>query len=266
MAFDNSDYFADGTPPLRLDPRKSGYPQRVERHNAKSSNLIHLTEFQGGIFWIWYANSILYSGVVAILTILVSAMAGFALAKFAFKGKNVTFFAIVASLMMPPTVIAIPLFVLEGLLHLRNTYLGVMFPLIVSAFGVYFLRIYISDVVPNELIEAGRVDGASWRTIFFRIVMPVIKPAAITLFFISFIGTWNNFFLPLVILQNSRIFPVTLGLESWLSNMNTAAAQAVGWYPLIITGALVSIVPIMVGFAFLSKHVASGLVRGSINL
>ncbi|QQE77989.1 carbohydrate ABC transporter permease [Alicyclobacillus sp. SO9] len=227
-------------------------------------NLVYLTTFQHGEYWLWYLNSILYSGIVGVGTIIVCSMAGYALSKYQFRGKTLTFYAVMGSLMMPPTVIAIPLFILEGFLGIRNSYLGVIFPLLINAFGVYFLRIYINDVVPDSLLEAGRVDGASpWR-IFWQIVFPLIRPASATLFLISFIGTWNNFFLPLVILHSSRLFPVTLGLDTWTSSMNTAAAQNVSWYPLIITGALVSIIPMVIGFIFLRKYIVAGLAQGSV--
>ncbi|WP_284228083.1 carbohydrate ABC transporter permease [Alicyclobacillus hesperidum] len=194
-------------------------------------------------------------------------MAGYALAKHKFRGRNITFFVILASMMIPGTVTAIPLFVVEQPLHLVDTYLGVIFPLIASPFGVYFLRIYIRDVVPNEMIEASKVDGASEGRTFWVIVLPIIRPALSTLFLISFIGTWNNFFLPLVLLHNQSLYPLPVGIESLLSLINTAAAnQSIPLYQLVITGSLISIIPMIVGFVIFRKHIVTGLTQGSIKL
>ncbi|GMA57397.1 hypothetical protein GCM10025858_19000 [Alicyclobacillus sacchari] len=188
------------------------------------------------------------------------------MAKHRFRGRDVTFYLILASMMIPGTVTAIPLFVVEQPLHLVDTYFGVIFPLIASPFGVYFLRIYIRDVVPNELIEASKVDGASERRTFWRIVLPIIRPALSTLFLISFIGTWNNFFLPLVLLHSQSLYPL-LGIESLLSLINTAAAnQTLPLYQLVITGSLISILPMIIGFIIFRKHIVTGLTQGSVKL
>ncbi|WP_304459720.1 carbohydrate ABC transporter permease, partial [Alicyclobacillus sendaiensis] len=188
-------------------------------------NIQLLFQYNNGVFARWFINSIIYSGGVAVLTCLVSAMAGYALAKFDFRGREVLFYVILASMMIPGTVATIPLFVIEQPLHLVNTYFGVILPLIASPFGVYFLRIYIRDVVPNEMLEAAKVDGASEQAIFWRIVLPVVRPAIVTLLLISFIGTWNNFFLPLVLLHNQSLYPLPVGVDVLLSLIATPAAD-----------------------------------------
>lgn len=229
-------------------------------------NLVQLSTYNNGQYWLWYLNSIIYAGVVGVLTIIICSMAGYAIAKYEFKGKKQAFTTILSALMIPPTVIAVPLFILEGFLGIRDTYLGLILPLIANPFGVYFLRIYINDVIPDELIEAGKIDGASSWRIFWQLVFPLIRPALATLFLISFIGTWNNFFLPLIVLHSQNLYPVTLGLSNWTSLMNTPAAQHVGWYPLIITGALVSILPMIIGFIFLKKYIVAGLAQGGLKM
>ncbi|MFB5188807.1 carbohydrate ABC transporter permease [Alicyclobacillus fastidiosus] len=238
----------------------------LPKHNQFFHNLVTLSTFEHGQYWLWYLNSLIYAGVIGVFTCIVCSMAGFALAKFRFRGKQGVFAAVMASLMIPGTVIAIPLFILDGFLGIRDSYLGVILPMIVNPFGVYFLRIYVNDVVPDELLEAGKVDGASMWRLFWQVVFPIIRPALATLFLISFIGTWNNFFLPLVILHSSSLFPVTLGLDTWISSMNTPAALQVGWYPLIITGSLVSIIPMVIGFIFLKKYIVVGLAQGSVKM
>ncbi|WP_134158949.1 carbohydrate ABC transporter permease [Alicyclobacillus sacchari] len=239
----------------------------IPAHLALWENLKLVFTYSGGVYVRWFVNSIVYAGCVAVLTCVVCSMAGYALAKHRFRGRDVTFYLILASMMIPGTVTAIPLFVVEQPLHLVDTYFGVIFPLIASPFGVYFLRIYIRDVVPNELIEASKVDGASERRTFWRIVLPIIRPALSTLFLISFIGTWNNFFLPLVLLHSQSLYPLPVGIESLLSLINTAAAnQTLPLYQLVITGSLISILPMIIGFIIFRKHIVTGLTQGSVKL
>jgi len=236
-------------------------------HLELFQNVRLLFSYSNGVFGRWFVNSIIYSGSVAILTCAVSSMAGYALAKFDFRGQNVLFYIILASMMIPGTVATIPLFVIEQPLHLVNTYLGVILPLIVSPFGVYFLRIYIRDVVPNEMLEAAKVDGAPERTVFWRIVVPVIRPAIVTLLLISFIGTWNNFFLPLVLLHNQSLYPLPVGVDVLLSLIATPAAdQSMPIYQLVITASLLSILPMIIGFILFRKQIVTGLTQGSVKL
>ncbi len=230
-------------------------------------NLKLLFTYSGGVFMQWFANSVIYAGSVGVLVCVVSAMAGYALAKFNFRGRNSLFFIIIASLMIPGTVTAIPLFMVEQPLGLVDTYFGVIFPLIASPFGVYFIRNYIQDAVPNEMMEAARIDGAGEAITFWRIVFPTVRPAMSTLFLVSFIGTWNNFFLPLVLLHNQSLYPLPVGIESLLSLINTAAAnQSIPLYQLVITGSLVSIAPMVIGFILFRKHIVTGLTQGSVKL
>ena len=239
----------------------------LPRHLELVQNIRLLFGYNGGVFARWFLNSIIYSGGVSILTCLVSAMAGYALAKFEFRGRESLFYVILASMMIPGTVATIPLFVIEQPLHLVNTYLGVILPLIASPFGVYFLRIYIRDVVPNEMLEAAKVDGAPERTIFWRIVLPVIRPAIVTLLLISFIGTWNNFFLPLVLLHNQSLYPLPVGVDVLLSLIATPAAdQSMPIYQLVITASLLSILPMIIGFILFRKQIVTGLTQGSVKL
>ncbi|WP_245629091.1 carbohydrate ABC transporter permease [Alicyclobacillus shizuokensis] len=230
-------------------------------------NVRLLTTYQHGVYWMWFLNSAIYAVAVAVLTCIVSSMAGYALAKYDFRGRNGIFLLVIASLMIPGTVTAIPLFIVEKAFNLVDTYTGVIFPLIASPFGVYFLRIYIQDVVPNDLLDAARVDGASAARTFWSVVFPVIRPALVTLFLISMVGTWNNFFLPLVLLNNQDLYPLPVGIESLMSLINTPeAAMTVPLYPLIITGSLISIAPMIIGFILFRRQIVTGLTQGSVKL
>jgi multiple sugar transport system permease protein len=231
--------------------------------NEFFTNVHWLLSYDGGIFVRWVLNSILYATVTASLATLIAAMAGFAFAKYDFLGKRVIFTLILGSLMVPSAALVIPTFLFVKALGLIDTYAGVIIPLLVSPFGVYFMRVYIAGTVPDELLDAGRIDGASEVALFRAVVLRVITPGLITLFLISFVGIWNNFFLPLVVLSDEHLFPLTLGLALWNSTA-TNAASGQPLYPLVITGALFSIVPLIVLFLYLRRYIMTGLFLGSL--
>ena len=120
---------------------------------------------------------------------------------------------------------------LESFLHLNNTYQGVILPLAVYPFGVYFMAIYSLDAVPDTLLDASRIDGAGELAIFWRVARPILMPGMVTLFLLSFIGTWNNFFLPLVLLGDTNRFPLTVGLSGWASDLHQAGHWAAALPP-----------------------------------
>lgn len=229
------------------------------------SNLKLLSTIDSGIFWHWFLNSMIYSLSVAILATAVSTMIGYALAKYVFKGNGFIRWVVVASLMIPGAVSVIPVFILERSMGILDTYWGVILPQVVNPFGAYFMVMYIQQALPDELLEAARIDGASeWRT-FVSIAMGIIKPGLATLFLIIFVGSWNNFFLPLLLLTKSTLFPLTLGLNDWLSSIQNQGLN-LPLYPLLITGSVISILPMVVLFPFMQKYIASGLTQGGIKI
>ena len=235
----------------------------LPHHLSLWKDLQWISSYNGGEYWRWFLNSVIYSGSVAILGSLLSAMVGYAIAKFRFPGRRLFFSTVVAALMVPGAVLVIPLFVLERSMGLLNSYGGVILPMLISPFGVYFMNVYMGDAMPNELLEAARVDGAGDIQTFVRIVLPVVRPGLITLFLISFIGSWNNFFLAFVLLSKSSLYPVTLGLSIWLSNLNSPGT-GVPLYPLVLLGSFLSILPMLILFPFLRRYITIGLVQGSV--
>lgn len=227
------------------------------------SNLQWLNSYKHGVFWRWLINSIIYAGGTAVVGTLISAMAGYVLSKYTFKGKQTLSLAVLGSLMVPGAAMAIPIFLLIKSLGLINTYAGVILPMLVNPFGVYFMMIYVKEAMPGELIDSGRVDGASDYSIFFRIALAIIRPGLVTLFLITFIGTWNNFFLPLVLLNKTDLYPLTVGLQIWTANLNSAGAGQ-PLYPLILIGAFISILPMLILFPILRKYIISGIAMGSV--
>lgn len=228
-----------------------------------TANVSALFSFGGGVFRYWFVNSVVYAGLTALLSTYLAALTGYALAKFRFVGRGAMLATIVGSLMVPATVLIIPLFILEHALRLTNSYEGVILPLLVYPFGVYFISIYTEGAVPTPLMDAARVDGAGELRVFHSVALPSMMPGVVTMFLISFIGTWNNYFLPLVLLGNSKLFPLTVGLSVWLADIH-AAGVSEPLYPEVILGALISVLPMLILFPFLQRYVARGLTFGAL--
>lgn len=231
------------------------------------SDLAHNTQLlftvQDGIFGRWLINSVIYSMVTAVAGTYLSAMTGYALAFFRFRGRATFFGAILGGLMVPSTVLIVPIFILEHALHLNDSYEGVILPMLVFPFGVYFMSIYSAESLPATLLEAARIDGAREFQLFHRIVLPILMPGMITLFLISFINTWNNYFLPLVLVGTTNKYPLTVGLSIWLSSVATPGVNQ-ALYPQVILGSFVSVLPMLILFPFLQKFIARGLTIGAL--
>ncbi len=220
---------------------------------------------EGGAYWRWYLNSIIYSTLTAGFGTFISALAGYALTKYEFALRRVASFMVLVALLLPGATLTIPVFLLLKSLDLMDTYLAVILPMLASPFGVYFMNVYIGQTMPNELIDSGRIDGANDYQIFGRIAIPILRPGLVTLFLITFIFSWNNFFLPLLVLSSSKLFPVTLGLEIWVSKL-ISPSVGVPPYPLIIVGSMLSVLPMLVLFPFLRKYIAAGIATGSVKM
>ena len=224
------------------------------------SNLQQLLTYQDGIFVRWLLNTFLYAGVGAVFGTWFSAMAGYALAKYVFRGRDLMFSLVLGAILVPVTALALPLYLLMSGVGLTNTYWAVLLPSFVSPFGVYLSRIYAAAAVPDELLEAARIDGANeYRT--FTIALHLMIPALVTIFLFQFVTIWNNYFLPLVMLSDERLFPITVGLQTW--NVTTAGSSKF-LYGLIITGALISSIPLLAGCVVLQRFWRGGLGTGSV--
>ena len=223
-------------------------------------NLTELFNEQDHVFGQWLLNSLLYSGVGAIVGTVLAAAAGYSLAVYSFRGREAIFSLILGSVLVPATALALPMFLAFAKVGLTDSYLSVLLPSIISPFGVYLSRIYTQAAVPTELLEAGRVDGASEWRIFRTVVLRLISPALVTVFLFQFVGIWNNFFLPLIMLQNDRLFPVTLGLFSWQSQISRDPQLLL----LTVVGSFVSVVPLVITFLSLQRYWKAGLATGSV--
>jgi len=214
-----------------------------------------------GLFAQWFVNTVLYAGTVAIVSTFLAMLIGYALAKYRFRGREVIFAAILGSIMVPGTALVLPLFLLLSKAHLVNTYWGVILPQLVNPFGVYLMRVYSSQAVPDDLLAAARVDGAGELRAFWSIAARLLTPGFVTVFLFGFVGTWNNYFLPLVVLSDPKLYPLTLGLASWQTKIGLGGEMT---YTVIITGALIALIPLVVAFLLLQRYWRSGLLLGSM--
>jgi multiple sugar transport system permease protein len=223
-------------------------------------NLENVVTFQDGIYLRWTLNSIIYAGGGALIATFVSAMAGYGLAKFWFRGREAVFNLVLAGVFVPMTALALPLYLMLSKVELANSYWSVLLPSVVSPFGVYLSRIYAAAAVPDDLLEAARIDGAGEFRVFLTVALRIMTPALVTIFLFQFVGIWNNFFLPLVMLSDQNLYPITLGLYSWY----TFADRQPELYQLTVGGAFVSVVPLMIAMIVLQRFWRTGLTQGSV--
>lgn len=223
-------------------------------------NLRDLSAFHDGIFWRWTLNSALYSVVGGVLVTLISAGAGFALAKYSFRGRSIVLRSLVGGVLLPQIVLAIPLYLLWSRIGLTNSYASVLIPLLISPYSIFLCMVYAGGSVPGELLEAARLDGASELRIFWSVAMRIMSPALITVFLLQFIAIWNNYILPTIMLSDESRFPVTRGLTTMLAT----PTQTAPLYSITILGSLLSVIPVIVLFLALQRFWRVDLVSGGL--
>ncbi len=215
-----------------------------------------------GIYLQWLDNTLLYAGAGAIGATVASALAGYGFSRFRFRGANALFYLVMATLLVPITAIALPLFLVYAKVGLVNSVWGMILPSMVSPVGVYLMRTFIDASVPKALIDAARIDGASEFRIFVQIALPLTVPGLVTVLLISIVAIWNNYFLPLIIFSRNGLYPLTVGLSSLSQAAETGSkAQLV---PVLITGGLVTVVPLIVLFLVLERYFRGGALQGSL--
>jgi multiple sugar transport system permease protein len=226
-------------------------------------NVKQLFTQNGGLYWRWLGNSFLYAFAGGIGATVFSILAGYGFAKYRFRGRNLLFSAVLGSVMVPTTALVIPTFMLLSQMNLTNTIWAVILPSLLSPFGVYLMRVYTQDAVPDEILDAARVDGAGDIRTFFSVALPLLRPAVVTVLLLSTVATWNNYFLPLAVLSDTKLLPVTVGLGTWQAQSQSGAAGSQLWN-LVVTGALISILPLIISFLSLQRYWQGGLSLGSL--
>ncbi|MFE9725878.1 carbohydrate ABC transporter permease [Streptomyces sp. NPDC005794] len=223
-------------------------------------NVKELFAMDGGLYGRWYGNSLLYAVLGAALGALISIACGYAFDKYRFAHKEKLFGLVLAAVMVPQTVLALPLYLMASGTGLVNTFWAVFIPVLFNPFGVYLGRIFSQGYVPDEVLEAARMDGAGELTAYFRVALRMLGPGLVTIFLFQLTAIWNNFFLPMVMLSDQDLYPVSLGLYSW----NSAASVSPEYYPVVVVGSLLAVVPLILAFALLQRFWRSGLTAGAV--
>lgn len=227
-------------------------------------NLVDLFSRDNGLFLRWMVNSVVYSTISGAGAALLATAAGYAFAKFKFRGRNLTFGLVLGAVFVPQTALVVPIFLLLALSGLSDNPLGVILPSMISPIGVYLMRVYIEQGVDNELLDAARIDGAGEFMIFRAIVLRLVAPGMVTVALLSFVGTWNNYFLPLIVLRSQEYQPITVGLSTWYQLAQQGGGGGQVLFSIVITGALVSIIPVIIVFLLLQRFWQGGLTAGAI--
>ncbi|HST81265.1 MAG TPA: carbohydrate ABC transporter permease [Kineosporiaceae bacterium] len=218
-----------------------------------------------GVFARWLLNTAIYAGVSALGAAMLAAAAGYGFAKFRFRGSGAWFNLVLGAIMVPTTALAIPTYLLFAKVGLVNTPWAVILPSLISPFGLYLMRIYAQDAVDDSLIEAARLDGAGELRIFTTIALRLLAPGLVTVVLFTLVATWNNYFLPLIMLNDPNLYPVTVGLSSWAAQaLNGGAGANSDMLGLVMTGSLLSILPLIVAFLMLQRYWQSGLAAGGV--
>lgn len=226
-------------------------------------NLRGLFTYQDGAFARWLLNTFLYAAISGLGAALLATCAGYAFAKYQFRGKTLFFALVLGAVMIPQTALSVPLFLMLSKIGLVNTPIAIILPSMVFPPGVFLMCVYIQDAVSNELIEAGRVDGAGELHIFGKIAFRLLMPGFATVLILAFVSTWNNYFLPLVMLNSSEYFPITVGLSQWYASATSGSGGTV-LFTIVMAGALVSILPVIAAFLFMQRWWQGGLASGGV--
>jgi multiple sugar transport system permease protein len=228
-------------------------------------NIHAVISYDDGIYLRWFGNTVLYSVVGAGGAAVIATAGGYALAKYQFRGRNFLFALTLGMVAIPTTALAVPTYLLFAKVGIVDTPWAVIIPALASPFGLYLMRVYALDAVPDSVLEAARIDGAGEIRTFLTISFRLLTPGFVTVLLFALVTTWNNYFLPLIVLSDPKWFPLTVGLNQW--NAAATGASTVGTaqlYPLVITGSLLAIIPLVIAFLVLQRFWQSGLSAGSV--
>jgi multiple sugar transport system permease protein len=244
----------------------SGNPLSFGSLGQLRTNWDHLMAFQDGAVKTWLKNSVLYSGLALVITLAVSIPAGYALAKMEFRGRRLLLITTLVVMLMPSASLVLPTFLEMNHAHLINTPLSVVLPYSFFPFGVYLTYIYFSTAVSADLLAAARIDGAGEFRAFVSIALPLAAPVVALVGFFSFVGNWNNFFLPYVMLPGSGQYPMQVGLTQMLSATPTfnpvVGSNAEVQPPELVLATLLSVAPVLVIFLVAQRFLVTGLTAG----
>lgn len=206
-------------------------------------------------FWMAFANSVLVAVSVTLSTVFFSTLAGFAFSKLSFKGRQALYVTVIATLAIPAQIGTVPMFIMMNEFGWIDSLLALTIPVLVSAFGVFWMTQYLQEALPFELVEAARVDGASMFRTFWSIAMPAARPAAATLGLFTFVGSWNSFFWPAIVMRSKLTMPLVI------PQLRGAFTTDTG---LVMSGVFLVAAPLLVVFVLAGKHLVSGVMAGAV--
>ena len=211
-------------------------------------------------FWSALLNSIIISGISAASVVLFSTLAGYSFAKLRFRGANAAMVFVVATLAVPTQLALVPMLKQFSNLGLTGTHAAVILPWVVTAFGVFFMRQYLVDAIPDELIDAARVDGASMIRTFWTVAIPAARPAMAILGLFTFMQVWTDFMWPLIVLQGSDVQTLQTALDA----LKVAPGQGHADMALVQAGTILATVPLLLLFIATGRHLVSGIMQGAV--
>jgi len=209
-----------------------------------------------GRFLRWFMNSIVIAATVTLSNVFFDSMVGYTLAKFEFRGRYLVFLAILSTLMIPTEMLVIPWYLMSSQLGWLDTYWGIMFPGMMTAFGTFLMKQFF-ETVPDDFLEAARVDGLNEFTIWWKIAMPMVTPAISALAIFTFLGNWTAFFWPLIVVTSPENYTLPVGLSSF------AVEQSIQW-EMIMTGAALATIPTLIVFLILQSFIVRGVMLAGL--
>lgn len=218
------------------------------------SNYIYL--FNNTEFLTRFVNSAVVAIVTTLSVLIFDSMVGYALAKYDFRGRKIVFFLILSTLMIPTEMLVIPWYVLARDLGLLNSYLGLMFPGLMTGFGVFLMKQFFESV-PNDYLDAARVDGVSEFRIYTDVALPMVVPALSALAIFTFLGNWTAFLWPLIVTSDAALYTVPVGLASFSGEFTSE-------WEMIMTGAAVATIPTLIVFLALQRYIIRGVILGGL--
>ena len=234
-------------------------------HLAENWN--HLVGFQDSIIWTWLGNSVFYSVAALVITILVTIPAGYALAMTNFRLRRFLLITTLMVMLIPNTALALPIFLELSAIHVFGSPLAVILPYSFFPFGVFLAYIYFSTTMSRDLLDAARIDGAGEFRVFTSIAMPLAIPVIALVGFFSFVGNWNNYFLPFIMLPGAQQLPIQVGLANLISSVATFnptnVADTVITLPQLALATLISVAPVLIVFLFSQRFLVTGLTAGA---
>lgn len=207
-------------------------------------------------YWTWFFNSVLLTVITVVVTLMVSAFVGYGFSAYEFKGKNILFVLVLIILSIPLEVVMLPLYKQISTWGLMDSYLAIILPFAAHASTIFFFRQYLLGI-PKSLLEAGRIDGATEYGIFFRLVMPIMKPAFAAMAILNGMNAWNNYLWPLLVIRSSDKYTLTLGLNTLINPYGDN-------YSLLVVGSFFSIIPIFILFVCFQQYFIEGMTAGAV--